>query len=116
MGRNVVVLVRQNGLGTVRTEDQDFAAAMFEKFLHTLESQPARPTAICFYTEGVRLACTGSQVLFALKLIQGMGVRLVLCSSCLDRYGLKESVEVGEVRGMNEIVPLLLSADSVITV
>lgn len=116
MERNVVVLVRQNGLGVVRPEDQDFAATMFDRFLHTLESQPAKPKAICFFTEGVRLACTGSPVLFALRLVQGMGVRIVLCSSCLERFGLKESVEVGEISGMNEIVPLLMSADTVITV
>ena len=116
MERNVVVLVRQNGLGVVRAEDQEFAAVMLERFLHTLESQPVKPKAICFYTEGVRLACTGSPVLFALKLIQGMGVRIVLCGTCLERFGLKESVEVGEVSGMNDIVPLLISADSVVTV
>jgi hypothetical protein len=116
MERNVVVLVRQNGLGVVQAEDRGFAAAMFEKFLHTLESQPAKPKAICFYTEGVRLACKGSAVVFALKLIQGMGVRILLCSSCLERLGLKDSVEVGEVSGMSEIVPLLLSADVVLTV
>jgi hypothetical protein len=115
MERNVVVLVRQNGLGVV-PQDQEFAASMFETFLHTLESQPVKPVAICFYTDGVRLACKGSPVIFALRLIQGMGVRIVLCSSCLERLGLKDNVEVGEVSGMGNIVPLLLSASSVITV
>ncbi len=116
MERKVVVLVRQAGLGVVRPEDGEFGESMFEKFLHSLESQPVKPRAICFYTEGVRLACRGSSVLFALRLLEGMGVRIVLCSSCLDRFGLRESVEIGEVGGMQEISGLLMSADSVVTV
>lgn len=115
MGQKVVILVRQDGLGDVRAEDRRFGREMFDRFLHALESQPVKPEAICFYTEGVRLACEGSLVVPGLKLIQGMGTRVVICTSCLEHYGLKEKLAVGEARGMNEIVRLLMDADKVIT-
>ena len=115
MSKKVVVLVRQEGLGQVPAQDRKFALEMFDKFLHTMETQPVRPEAICFYTDGVKLACKGSPVVPSLKLIQGMGVRLVLCRSCLDYFGLLEDVAVGDVGGMNDILKLLMEADHVIT-
>ena len=115
MHPKVVLLATREGLGQVKPEDHDFGLAMFEKFLHTLESQPARPAAICFYTEGVRLVCSGSPVVPALQLLAGMGVKLVVCESCLVQFGLRDAVRVGTVGGMKEIVAELLSADSVVT-
>jgi intracellular sulfur oxidation DsrE/DsrF family protein len=115
MPPKVVLLATREGLGQVKPEDHDFGLAMFEKLLHTLESQAARPAAICFYTEGVRLACSGSPVVPALQLLAGMGVKLVVCESCLVQFGLRDAVRVGTVGGMKEIVAELLSADSVVT-
>lgn len=115
MDRKLVLLATREGLGQVKPEDRGFGLEMFEKLLHTLESQPAKPAAICFYTEGVRLVCAGSPVLPALQLLEGMGVRLVVCESCLVQYGLREAIRVGTVGGMRDIVAELLSADSVVT-
>lgn len=116
MPQNLVVLVRQNGLGVVQPSDAGFAHQMFDRFLHAVETLTAKPQAICFYTEGVRLVCRGSPVLAGLKLIEAMGVRLAVCATCLEYYGLREQVEVGEVVGMNEILRLLAAADKVISV
>ncbi|MCU0254588.1 MAG: DsrE family protein [Acidobacteria bacterium] len=115
METKIVLLVTREGLGQVQPQDREFGLAMFEKFLHTLESQPEKPAAICFYTEGVRLVCAGSPVVPALQLLAGMGVRLIACESCLVQYGLRDAVRVGTVGGMKEIVAELLSADRVVT-
>jgi hypothetical protein len=115
MEPKLVLLATREGLGQVRPEDREFGLAMFEKFLHTLESQPRRPDAICFYTEGVRLVCAGSPVVPALQLLEGMGVRLIACESCLVQYGLRDAVRVGTVGGMKEIVAELLAAGRVVT-
>ncbi len=116
MHRNVVVLVRQEGLGSVGPEDRSFGLDMFERFLHTLEAQPAKPRVICFYTAGVKLVCDGSPLIPALRLIEAMGVRLLSCRTCLEHYGLKDAVLAGETGGMNDIVKLLMEADHVFTV
>lgn len=116
MNKDVVILVRQEGLGVVEQQEREFGLEMFERFLHTLESQPRKPSAICFYTAGVKLVCDGSPVIPALRLIEGMGVRLLSCRSCLEYYGLKDRLLVGETGGMNDILRLLLEADHVVTV
>lgn len=116
MAGSVVILVRQAGLGVVNAADAAFGVAMFGKFLHALEAQRTRPQAICFYTEGVKLICEGSPVLEALRLLQGMGVKLVACGTCLDYYGLRDKAAVGEIGTMTGIATLLAEARRTITV
>ncbi len=116
MDRGVVVLVRQAGLGAVAPGDERFGVEMLDRFLHALEGREDRPQAICFYTEGVRLCCEGSILIPSLKLIEAMGVRLVICKTCLETYGLAGKVAVGTVGGMSDLVALALEAHPVITV
>jgi intracellular sulfur oxidation DsrE/DsrF family protein len=112
----LVLLVTREGLGHVGAADKQFGMEMFDRFLHAFESQPVKPHAICFYTDGVKLVCDGSPALLGLKIIQGQGVRLVACRTCLEHFGLSGKVAAGEVGGMNDIVALLTEADSVVTV
>ena len=116
MAQKIVVIVRQEGLGRTGPQDSAFSIDMFDRFLHTLESQPVKPVAICFYTDGVKLTCEGSRAIPGLHLIQGMGVRLLICRTCLEYFGLMGKVAVGEISTMTEIVKALTDADSVITV
>jgi intracellular sulfur oxidation DsrE/DsrF family protein len=114
--KKVVVLVRQEGLGQVAPQDRRFSLEMLDRFFHTLESQPIRPEAICFYTDGVKVLCEGSHLVPGLQILEGLGVRLVACKSCLEYFHLADKLAVGKVGGMNDIVKLLLEADHVITV
>ena len=116
MDKDVVVLVKQKGLGQTDATDRQFGLDMLERFFHTLEGQPLKPRAICFYTNGVKIACEGSPLVPGLKLLEGIGVKLLLCKSCLEYFKLVDKVAVGDVGGMNDIVKLLLEADHVITV
>ena len=116
MESKIVILVRQAGLGQTQAEDKQFGLDMFDRFLHTLEGEPVKPQAICFYTEGVKLVCQSSSALQSLSFLQGMGVRIVTCRTCLDYFKLQDQVAIGEVGGMNDIVKLLMAADKVITV
>jgi intracellular sulfur oxidation DsrE/DsrF family protein len=112
----LVLLVTREGLGNVPAADHQFGLEMFDRFLHAFETQPLKPQAICFYTDGVKLVCQGSPALLGLRLLEGQGVRLVACRTCLDHFGLSDKVAVGEVVGMNDIVRLLTEADKVVTV
>ncbi len=116
MEPNIVVLVRQEGLGQVRADDRKFGLEMFDLFLHSLEGQSVKPKTMCFYTEGVKLVCKGSPAVPGLSLLEGMGVRLIACKTCLNHYELTQQVAVGKVGGMKEIAQILLEADRVITI
>ena len=111
-----VILVTRRGLGRTRPEDEPFGVEMLDKFFHTLEKLPEKPTAILFYTEGVRCVVEDSPLVLGLKLLEGMGVRLVSCQTCLKYYGLDGKVAAGGTGGMDEIVRLMGEARKVITV
>jgi len=109
---NTVILITSNGMGQADVELQQILIA---KYLELLLQNSSRPAAICFYTAGVRLVCAGSSVLDQLRALEGAGVRLLVCSTCLNYYNLASSVRVGIVGGMGDIIEAQTRADKVIT-
>ena len=73
------------------------------------------PGAICFYAGGVKMAAQGSPVLDLLKELETKGVRLILCSTCLQYFGLADNAAVGIVGGMSDILLAQWMASKVIT-
>ena len=114
--QDTVILVTRLGLGWTDGADSEFGVEMLDKLFHTLERQPSKPKAICFYTEGVKAVVKGSPFEVGLKLLAGLGVRLVVCETCVKYYGLDDQLAVGEVGGMPDIVKLMSEAGKVITV
>jgi peroxiredoxin family protein len=55
-------------------------------------------------------------VIEQLKALEAKGARLVLCSTCLDFYGLSKEVQVGIVGGMTDIIEAQTKAAKVITI
>jgi sulfur relay (sulfurtransferase) complex TusBCD TusD component (DsrE family) len=56
-----------------------------------------------------------SPVLDVLQSLESQGVRLIICKTCLEHYGLLEKVRVGIVGGMGDIISAQWLADKVIT-
>jgi hypothetical protein len=54
-------------------------------------------------------------VLDLLHALDAKGVRLIICSTCLQYFGLNDKVAVGIVGGMNDIVLAQWMAGKVIT-
>ncbi len=111
-GKSVVVVFKSDGMGI--SENQGLREALARKFLTLILDAEPLPAAICFYTEGVRLACTGSPLLAELRTLEAKGVHLVLCKTCLDTFGIAEQVQVGVVGGMPDIITAMWTADTVI--
>ena len=111
-----VILVTRAGLGTTPAGDESFGVEMLDNFFHTLEKQPEKPAAICFYTEGVKLLSPDSQVAMGVKLLERLGIRIVACGTCLDHFKVGPSLAAGQRGTMVEIVQLISSAAKVITI
>ncbi len=112
MNNQTVLLFTRNGLGEASAELQGKLA---QKFLTLILESGLLPAKILFYTDGVRLACSGSPVLDPLKQLEAKGVELVLCKTCLDTFGLGEQVEAGIVGGMPDIIEAMTKAEKVIS-
>jgi hypothetical protein len=107
-----VLLITRNGMGDAEPELQQKLITTYFKLLDENEILPA---AICLYASGVRLAVDGSPVVELLKSLEARGVRLILCSACLNFYNLTHQVQTGIVGGMTDILEAQRRAGKVIT-
>jgi hypothetical protein len=111
--QNTVIQITNNGMGK---GDQALQHKLIGKYLELIQMYADLPNAITFYTDGVKLVVEGSPVLQQLRALEGKGVRLIICSTCLEHYGLSEKVQVGIVGGMTDIIEAQVKAEKVITV
>jgi sulfur relay (sulfurtransferase) complex TusBCD TusD component (DsrE family) len=110
--RDTVILVPNNGMGN---GPEGLQITLIDKYLGLLNQQTELPAAICFYTEGVRLVVEGSPLIDKLKVLEEKDVRLIVCSTCLNYFGLIEKVKIGIVGGMGDILEAQWKAGKVIT-
>ena len=111
--KDSIILVTNNGVGTADLALQHKLAV---KYFELLLQNANLPAAICFYTEGVKLTVTDSPVLEQLKALESKGVRLVICSTCLEYYNIGSQIQVGIVGGMTDIIEAQTKASKVITI
>lgn len=109
---NTVLLFTRNGLGDA---PENLQQTLVVKILSLAAQAEKKPTKILFYTEGVKLVCEGSPVLQWLRIMEEAGVELIVCSTCLEYFGLVEKLRVGKVGGMPGILAALQEADKVVS-
>ena len=108
-----VVLIESDCLGT---GDRELGEILMRAFLNTLWDTEPKPTRVLFLNSAVNLTTEGSEVLDTLRLLEEKGVRILSCGTCLEYYGLKEQLRVGQVTNMYETVSSLIAADKVIRI
>jgi len=110
---DTVILITRNGMGDAEPELQQ---KLIINYLKLLDQNQVLPAAICFYANGVFLAVEGSPVLDSLRSLESKGVRLILCSTCLNYYNLTDKVRTGIIGGMTDIIEAQRRADKVISI
>jgi hypothetical protein len=112
--KDLILVFKTDGMGS--SEDQELKEKLAKTFLTLTSQMEPLPKIICFYTDGVRLACEGSPVLEELTALEQQGVRLILCQTCLSTYRLLDQVRVGIVGGMADIITAMWQADKVVMI
>jgi hypothetical protein len=107
-----VLLITRYGMGE---SEPALQLKLMSTYFKLLDENNLLPAAICFYTNGVRLAVEGSPVLDTLQSLESKGVRLILCSTCLNTFELADQVRVGIVGGMADILEAQRRASKVIS-
>lgn len=107
-----VVLFTRNGMGEA---PEGLQQALAVKYLSLAAQAEEKPAQIVFYTDAVKLVCEGSLVLQWLRMLEAEGVELIVCSTCLEYFGLMDKVRVGNVGGMPGILAALQEAEKVIS-
>lgn len=107
----LVVLIPSDGLGR---GDDELGRILLRSFLHTLHEVGPLPSTIVFLNTGVKLTADDSLVLEDLQALEGRGVAILACGTCLGHFGLRESIAVGQVSNMYSIAETLLGAGKVV--
>jgi selenium metabolism protein YedF len=111
-GQTVLVIPHdQMGRG-----EEKLGHILIRTFLHTLTEVSGKPDTMIFFNTGVTLTVEGSEVLDDLQDLKKDGVEILVCGTCLDYFGLKEKIAVGQVSNMYTIAETMLAAGRLITV
>ncbi len=104
--------IRSDSLGV----DEEIGKRLVQAFWNNLPEKLSEPATFAFMNRGVFLTLDDSPVLESLRTIEKAGSRFLSCGTCLDYYGVKDRLSVGEVGTMPLVQELMQAADKVITV
>jgi len=109
---NVTILITNRYFGQ---GEEELGQVLMRSFLYTLGEMNGRVKSIIFMNSGVFLTTEGSEVLEILQGLSQEGVQILSCGTCLDFYGIKDKLAVGEITNMYTAVEMLSSAERSIT-
>ncbi len=64
---------------------------------------------------GVKLVAGGEAIIDSVSSLIAQGTEVLVCGTCLDFYGLKERLAVGEVSNMYDILGRMQESSKAIT-
>ena len=108
---NIVVAIGSEKMGC---GDEKLGKNLMKAFIYSLSQAEVHPKTMLFFNGGANLTCEGSLSLLDLENLKELGTKIYTCGTCLDFYGLKEKLKVGEITNMYDIVSTMESASLVI--
>ncbi|MCP1102885.1 selenium metabolism protein YedF [Aequitasia blattaphilus] len=109
---NCIYVIRSNAMGV---GDEALGKTLLKGFFYALTQVEGLPKKILFYNSGAYLTTSESESLEDIKYLESQGVEILTCGTCLDFYGLKDKLEVGNVTNMYAIVEAMNQADKIVT-
>ena len=111
MGGDTVVAIGSAAMGV---GDDALGKTLMKGFIYALSQQEVLPAAVLFYNGGASIPTEGSVSLEDLKAMEAQGVEILTCGTCLDFYGLKETLAVGGITNMYDIVERMEAAVTIV--
>jgi DsrE/DsrF-like family len=106
--RGRVLVLGSEGLGR---GDDGLGLTILGNFLKALIGNPQRPERIVCWNAGVRLLTADSKIVDTFRDLEGAGVEILACKTCVDHFGLQGRLQAGTVSTMPVISDLLLRSD-----
>lgn len=96
--------------------DGELGYNLMKMALYTLSESDDVPASLLFMNSGVKLVAGGEQqVVDNVSALAEKGTEVLVCGTCLDFYGVKDQLAVGEVSNMYDILGRMQEAAKVIT-
>ena len=107
---DLLLMLTSSTLGS----EPDLGEKLLSAFLTQLLQVGHLPQRIICMSSAVFLTTKGSSVLELMQRLAAAGCRIQSCGTCLDYYGRKDELEVGQVGNMRETVEAMLAYRRVI--
>lgn len=112
-GCGYAVFVNHDAIGA---GDAELGRSLMKMALYTLAEAGDPPSSLLFMNAGVRLVAGGEQqVADSVASLIEQGTEVLVCGTCLDFYGVKDALAVGEVSNMYDILGRMREAAKVIS-
>jgi intracellular sulfur oxidation DsrE/DsrF family protein len=110
--KSTAIVISANGMSQA---DEELSKTLLANYLKLIEEEELIPNAILLYGEGVKAVTEGSPFLEAFSKLEKKGVKLIVCKTCLNFYGLLDKTKIGIVGTMTDIIHYQWSVDKVVT-
>ena len=107
------IFISSNKMGNGNDE---LGEVLMKGFIYTLTESKPYPKSILLVNSGVKLSTENYDTIGNLKILEEAGVEILSCGTCLDYYGLKESLKVGSVTNMYTIVDIMKNSSQTISI
>lgn len=106
-----VVAIKSDAMGI---GDDELGHLLMRAFINSLNAADKLPTAILLYNSGVKVALKDTDTALSLQELEEKGVAINACGTCVEYYGVKESLAVGMISNMYTITKYLSEAGHVV--
>ena len=106
--RSNVMLIQSEGLGR---GDDSLGLMLIANFLRLLGDSKDKPRSMVFWNTGVRLICEGSKLLEQIKRLEGQGIEILACTTCLEYFDLTDKLVVGKPTTMMKSIQSMFYSD-----
>ena len=96
--------------------NDELGSVLMKGFIYTLTESKPYPKSILLVNSGVKLSTENYDTVENLKILEEAGVEILSCGTCLDYYGLKESLKLGSVTNMYTIVDIMKNSLQTISI
>ncbi|MEB3024389.1 MULTISPECIES: sulfurtransferase-like selenium metabolism protein YedF [unclassified Parvimonas] len=110
---DVVIAISKDFMGN---GSEELGKLLIKGFIYTSSEYEKLPKTLVFFNSGVKLTCEESPCTDDLQKLKDKGVEIISCGTCLDYFGLKEKLLVGEISNMYTIYETLFNAEKVINI
>ncbi len=105
--KDVAILIKSQYFGQGNDE---LGEVLMKSFFYTLTEMGPELKNLIFMNGGVHLTTEGSPILEHLQFLEQKGVQILSCGTCLDFFGKKDKLLVGQVTNMFTATEILTTA------
>lgn len=95
-------------------KEEELGKMLMKAYFETMKTYKQAPHTIFFLNAGVKLTTTNADVYPILKEIEGMGVEIYSCGTCLKHYSLEDKLKVGHRGTTNHVVEGMKDFDKIV--